>query len=214
MRTVTIAVASAAILVSSSTTFAQQRGQFGTADEAKAMLLKAVAAVKAHKGKALDMINKGEGGFLDRDLYPFCFNAGDGKAIAAASPNAKQALGQDVRTLRDAAGKLYGLELYAAAQKPEGQITEVSYMFPTPSDPKPVAKVSFVATAAGVGCGVGYYKALAPTSPREPSDTDDGLLAASEVWPDMIHAWHLFYQQVAAGCHAAAVGAFIRPMLG
>jgi hypothetical protein len=93
-------------------------------------------------------------------------------------------------------------------------ITEVSYMFPTPSDPKPVAKVSFVATAAGVGCGVGYYKALAPTSPREPSDTDDGLLTASEVWPDMIHAWHLFYQQVAAGRDAAAVGAFIRSMLG
>lgn len=32
-----------------------------------------------------------------------------------------------------------------------------------------------------------------------------------EVWPDMIHAWHLFYQQVAAGRRAlAAVGAFIR----
>ena len=35
-----------------------------------------------------------------------------------------------------------------------------------------------------------------------------------DVWPDMIHAWHLFYQQVAAGRRAlAAVGAFIRAML-
>ena len=35
-----------------------------------------------------------------------------------------------------------------------------------------------------------------------------------EVWPDMIHAWHLFYQQVAAGRRALAdVGAFIRAML-
>lgn len=35
-----------------------------------------------------------------------------------------------------------------------------------------------------------------------------------EVWPDMIHAWHLFYQQVAAGRRAlAAVGAFMRSML-
>jgi monoterpene epsilon-lactone hydrolase len=34
------------------------------------------------------------------------------------------------------------------------------------------------------------------------------------VWPDMIHAWHLFYQQVAAGRRAlAAVGAFIHAML-
>ena len=37
--------------------FAQQTG--GTADEAKAMLMNAVAAVKADKAKALDMFNKG-----------------------------------------------------------------------------------------------------------------------------------------------------------
>jgi hypothetical protein len=36
---------------------------FGTAEEAKAMLEKAVAAVKENKAKALDMFNKGEGGF-------------------------------------------------------------------------------------------------------------------------------------------------------
>jgi hypothetical protein len=30
------------------------------------MLMKAAAAVKADKAKALDMFNKGEGGFLDR----------------------------------------------------------------------------------------------------------------------------------------------------
>ena len=36
---------------------------FGTAEEAKAMLERAVAAVKEDKAKALDMFNKGEGGF-------------------------------------------------------------------------------------------------------------------------------------------------------
>ena len=61
-RTFTIAVASAAVLLLSPTAFAQQTG--GTADEAKAMLMKAVAAVKADKAKALDMFTKGEGGFL------------------------------------------------------------------------------------------------------------------------------------------------------
>src|SRR5215471_541046 len=36
-----------------------------------------------------------------------------------------------------------------------------------------------------------------------------------EVWPDMIHAWHLFYQQLSAGHLAlATVGAFIHSMLG
>src|SRR5262245_34743368 len=38
-----------------------------------------------------------------------------------------------------------------------------------------------------------------------------GVRVTLEVWPDMIHAWHLFYQQVAAGRRAlAGVGAFIR----
>jgi hypothetical protein len=36
---------------------------YGTSEEAKAMLEKAVAAVKQDKAKALDMFNKGEGGF-------------------------------------------------------------------------------------------------------------------------------------------------------
>ena len=61
LRTLTIAVASATVLALSPIAFAQQTG--GTADEAKAMLMKAVAAVKADKAKALDMFNKGEGGF-------------------------------------------------------------------------------------------------------------------------------------------------------
>ena len=54
------------------------------------MLMKAVAAVKADKAKALDMFNKGEGGFLDRDLYVFCGNVSDGKAVANGNPNRKQ----------------------------------------------------------------------------------------------------------------------------
>src|SRR5262245_59958141 len=152
-----IAMASAAALFLSPAAFAQS--QFGTADEAKAMLSRAVAAVKADKAKALNMFNKGEGGFLDRDLYPFCFNVSDGKILAVASPNAKQFVGTHIRDLKDATGKVYGPELYAAAQKPEGQIGEVSYMFPrTGPDKTPVAKVSFVTKVGDLGCGVGYYK--------------------------------------------------------
>ena len=60
LRTCIIAAVSAAVLMFSSTVFAQQTG--GTAEEAKAMLVKAVAAVKEDKTKALDMFNKGEGG--------------------------------------------------------------------------------------------------------------------------------------------------------
>jgi hypothetical protein len=60
--------------------------QFGTAEEAKAMLERAVAAVKEDKAKALDMFNKGQGGFKDRDLYVFCANASDGILTAHPYP--------------------------------------------------------------------------------------------------------------------------------
>ena len=49
--------------------------QFGTAKEAKAMLEQAVVAVKEDKAKAIDLFNKGEGGFKDRDLYVWCAKA-------------------------------------------------------------------------------------------------------------------------------------------
>jgi hypothetical protein len=57
-------------------------------------------------------------------------------------------------------GNAYGEALYAAAQKPEGQITEVpSYMFPKPGTTAPTfPKVSFVTRVGDLGCGVGYYK--------------------------------------------------------
>jgi len=154
LRKLVIGVLGAMTIFFSNTAFAQ-----GTAAEAKAMLEKGVAAVKADKAKALDTINKGEGGFLDRDLYLFCFNSGDGNIVATgtSNPAGRKVIGQDVRTLKDATGKLYGPDLYAAAK--EGRITEVSYMFPKPgADTTPVAKVSFVTKAGDLGCGVGYYK--------------------------------------------------------
>ena len=150
LRRLIIGALGATAVLFSNTAFAQ-----GTAAEAKTMLEKAVAAVKANEVVALAMFIKGEGGFKDRDLYPFCFRISDGKAIA--SPPSVPA-GTDVRTLKDATGKAFGQELYAAAQKPEGEITEVSYMFPRPgADKTPVPKVSFVTRVSDLGCGVGYY---------------------------------------------------------
>ena len=158
VRKFVIAAAQSALIALSSAAFAQQNG--GTAAEAKAMLMKAVAAVKADETKALELINKGEGGFRDRDLYVFCVNATDGTFVAIGNPNLKQALGTDVRAAQNSTGKLFGAEIYAAIQKPEGQITEVSYEAPKPSaDDTLAAKVSFVARADNdLGCGVGYYK--------------------------------------------------------
>ena len=154
MRTYLIAATSAAVLAVPIIAFAQQ-GQLGTADQAKAMLVKATAAVKADRDLALGMFNKGEGGF---SLYPFCFRIRDGKQVAGP---VSVPIGTDQRTLKDpTTGKEIGQEIYAAAQKAEGQITETSsYMFPKPGTTAPlVAKISFVTRVGDLGCGVGYYK--------------------------------------------------------
>jgi hypothetical protein len=142
-----------AMAVSFSTTaFAQ-----GTAADAKAMLEKTVAAIKADKAKTLDQINKDENGFLVGDIYPFCFNLSDGLLVANANLNVKQLLGKDVRTFKDPTGDLYGPRLYDEAK--EGQINEVSYNAPKAGADKAwVPKVSLVTAVAGLGCGVGYYK--------------------------------------------------------
>ena len=154
MRTLMIGAVSATALSLSASAFAQQGG---TAQKARAMLDKAVAAVKADQAVALAMFLKGEGGFRDRELYPFCFRIADGKLLA--SPKAVPA-GTDARTLKDSTGNSYGEAIYAAAQKPEGQITEVkSYLFPKPDTTAPTfEKVSFVTKVGDLGCGVGYYK--------------------------------------------------------
>jgi hypothetical protein len=123
---------------------------------AKSMLQKAVAAVQADKTRAIEMFNKGEGGFYikDRDLFPFCFNKADGKIVATQT---KQALGKDVRTFKDKSGKAFGQEIYNGAKN--DQITEVSYVFGKPgAEQTPVPKVSFVTGVADLGCAVGYYK--------------------------------------------------------
>jgi hypothetical protein len=157
-RTLFVAAATAAVLSFSPIAFAQHANQSGSPEEAKAMLTRAATAVKADKDRALVMFNTGDGGFLDRDLYPFCFNVGDGKTIALANPHAKHLIGQDIRNQKDAAGKPYGVEVFAASQKPEGQITEVEYLFARPTDPRPVQKVSFITRTGDLVCGVGYYK--------------------------------------------------------
>ena len=153
-----VATALAAVFGVSCVALGQQSG--GTADEAKAMLIKALAAVNADKTKALDMFNKGEGGFRDRDLYVFCANASDGTIVAIGNPNLKPALGMDVRAGQNSTGEAFGAEIYAAMQKPEGQITEVSYVGPKPEpNDKLAAKTTLVARVSDdLGCGVGYYK--------------------------------------------------------
>jgi hypothetical protein len=82
-RNVIVAAAAAAVLTLSATAFAQQ--DHGTADEAKAMLLKAVAALKADKAKTLDLINKGEAGSWTAIYTCFAPMSATAKLLASAT---------------------------------------------------------------------------------------------------------------------------------
>ncbi len=125
-------------------------GEFGTAAEARSMLDKAVAALKANKADALAKFQKGEGGFKDRDLYPFC-GGPDGNFTAHPTLT-----GKSLKDLKDKTGKPLGEEIYKAAQ--EGKVSEVAYMWPRPGQTDPVHKVSFVTKVGDQVCAVGYYK--------------------------------------------------------
>jgi signal transduction histidine kinase len=123
---------------------------FGTPEEAKAMLEKAVAAMQADEAKALAAFNKGEDGFKDKDLYVFC-GGPDGNFTAHP-----KLVGKSLKDLKDKTGKALGEEIYAAAK--EGEIAEVAYMFPRPGEEQPSAKVAYVTKVGDQVCAVGYYK--------------------------------------------------------
>jgi hypothetical protein len=131
--------------------------QYGTAEEAQAMLDKAVAAVKEDKAKALDMFNKGEGGFKDRDLYVWCANASDG--IVTAQPYMNR--GKQLRDIEGKRGAPFGKEIMQNAA--EGTIKETTYWWPR------------LRQAAGEDC--------LPHEGRR-SDLQCRLLQGVKDWPD------------------------------
>jgi signal transduction histidine kinase len=129
------------------------QGQFGSAAEAKAMLEKAVAELKASEAAALAKFKKGEGGFKDRDLYVFCYDMKTGKFTAHVN---QSLLGTDVKALKEKDRSPLGEKVFNPT-KP-GTISTVSYNFPKTGTTEPVAKESYVTQVGNEGCGVGYYK--------------------------------------------------------
>ena len=65
IRTLSVVLSPLALLLNQTASAAD----YGTPADAKAMLEKAAMELKQDKAKALEMFNKGEGGFKDRDLY-------------------------------------------------------------------------------------------------------------------------------------------------
>jgi hypothetical protein len=125
--------------------------EYGTAEDAKVMLERAVSAVRTDKSEALDMFNKGDGGFKDRDLYVWCANASDG--ILTAHPTNK---GKELRDIEGKHGAPFGQDIMATAT--EGTTKEVTYWWPRPGSDKPLEKTTFYTKVGDQICGVGYYK--------------------------------------------------------
>src|SRR5712692_6974010 len=124
--------------------------ELGSAAEAKAMLQKVVVEMKKDKAATLAKITKGEGGFKDRDLYPFCMGP-DG--ITTAHPTQ---VGTNILELKDKKGKAFGKKMFAVAE--EGKFKTVAYMWPKPGQAEPAPKESFVTKVGDQVCGVGYYR--------------------------------------------------------
>ena len=145
-------VVSFALMLLLSTTASVWAAEFGTAEEAKAMLERAVAAVKEDKAKALDMFNNGEDGFKDRDLYVWCANASDG--IITATPYWNR--GKQLRDIEGKRGAPFGETIMQNAT--EGTIKETTYWWPRPGADEPFEKETFYTKVGDQICGVGYYK--------------------------------------------------------
>ena len=127
--------------------------EFGTKEEAIALLDRAVALLRVDKNRALDLFTTGDGGLIDKDLYVFCFTP-DG--TMTAHPNA---VGFDIygSDLADSQGTQLGESLFKAAQT--GRVGEVTYKLPryTTGSDKEFTKTALMTRVAGQVCGVGYY---------------------------------------------------------
>jgi cytochrome c len=127
----------------------------GTAEEAKAMVVKAVAYLKevgAEKAFAAfnDPTSKD---FHDRDLYIFVREM-DGNTVAHGAN--KGMIGHTSLELKDADGKLYNKEMIELAQaKGSGW---VDYRWVNPMDKKIEQKSSYIERVGDYVIGAGFYR--------------------------------------------------------
>jgi len=140
-----------AIAVSGPLLAQDQAPKGGTPAEARAMLERAVQALRTDKQKALTAFTQATKDFRHRDLYVFCFGP-DG--TIDAHPNAAL-MGVEASLLKDKDGKAFALEILQVA-KPD-TFAEVTYSWPRLLSNDPMRKTSYVTRIDDHVCGVGYY---------------------------------------------------------
>ncbi|MBL8907217.1 MAG: cache domain-containing protein [Rhizobiales bacterium] len=123
----------------------------GTADEAKAMVAKAIAAFDAEGTAAFAAMTAPSKTFVDRDLYVFVFD----KTRLVAHGFDATLIGGDAASLADVNGKKFGVEFIEKAT-PDG--AWVDYVWRDPISGKDVAKSSWVVSHKGYVFGTGIYK--------------------------------------------------------
>jgi cytochrome c len=130
--------------------------ELGTPDQAKAMLDRAIAALKSDEPGALSKFNDpSDQQFHDRDLYIFCFDVSDGKITADSSNGLR---GIDIRALKLKDDPM-GQRAYDIAQSaPQESVRTMDYSFPKPGTTEPAAKQFLETRVDNQGCGVAYYQ--------------------------------------------------------
>ena len=139
-----------ASLALASPVLAQERG---TADEAQAMLDRALAHYQeVGREHALAAFNDPDGGFRDRDLYVFCFAPDD---TMAAHPSS-ELLGADITGLQDADGQNIGQGILEIGRGAGSGALDYRWANPVSGDVED--KTSLVRAFDDDICAVGYYR--------------------------------------------------------
>ena len=157
MRIRTWALACAGVVLAwSVASFAEP--QLASPADGKAMLERAIAALKANEPAALKAFNDEKNKeFRDRDLYVYCFSLPDGNITAYQSP---VMIGTNVKELKIPPNNPVGQRAYdAVAKASEGEIVSFTYDFPKPGIKTPAPKETLEARVGKQACGVSYFKA-------------------------------------------------------
>lgn len=134
--------------------FAYAQGQFGTADEAKALMNKAVTYLKANgKDKAFEAFNNKKGDFVNKDLYIFVLDL-NGKILSHGAN--EKLIGKDMMGIKDKNGQLFIQKMVDLA-KTKGK-GEVEYYWDNPVTKQVALKVSLFEKVGDVIVACGYYK--------------------------------------------------------
>ena len=125
-----------------------------TADEAKAFAERAAAHIKeVGEAKAFADFTRKDGGFVQGELYVFCYDHNGVNKAHGANP---AFVGQNLLHIKDPDGKEANAEIVKTGfEKGQGW---VDFKWPNPATKKIQQKSAYVIRTDDVVCGVGYYK--------------------------------------------------------